>query len=112
MEAAVDGMYRRILADPTLTPFFKDMDMARLRRSQVAFMIMAMGGPHRYTGADLTRAHAGLVRSKGLSDRHFDAVARHLSDTLKELNVPATLIAEVMTLVGSTRAAVLGTAGG
>lgn len=110
VNAAVDKMYDKILKDPILKPFFEGVDMARQRRSQVAFMVMAFGGPHQYTGADLTKAHAKMVKEKGLSDVHFDAVATHLQDALTELNVPMSLITEVLNLVGTTRNAVLGRA--
>jgi hemoglobin len=108
VNATVDKMYEKILQDPVLQPFFAGLDMAQQRRSQVAFMVMAFGGPHHYTGADLTKAHAKMVKEKGLADKHFDAVAKHLKAALTDLNVPAGLINEVLTLVGTTRAAVLG----
>lgn len=106
--AAVNKMYDKILTDPILEPFFLGLNMANQRRSQMAFMVTAMGGPHNYTGQDMTRAHAKLVKDKGLSDVHFDAVVGHLKEALTELKVPASLIGEVLTLVGTTRDAVLG----
>jgi hemoglobin len=108
VNAAVDKMYEKVLKDPVLQPFFAGLDMARLRRSQASFMVMAFGGPHQYSGADLTKAHAKMAKEKGLSDVHFDAVAKHLKAALTDLNVPASLINEVLTLVGTTRGAVLG----
>jgi hemoglobin len=108
VQATVNLMYEKILGDPLLEPFFSDKDMAHLRRSQTAFMVMAFGGPHQYSGADLTKAHAGMVREKGLSDPHFNAVAGHLKAALQELGVPTVLIEEVLALVGTTRDAVLG----
>ena len=110
VNATVDKMYDKILTDPLLKPFFEGLDMARQRRSQAAFMVMAFGGPHLYTGADLAKAHAKLVKEKGLTDKHFDAVAGHLKAALTELNVPSGLIGEVLNLVGTTRNAVLGRA--
>jgi len=108
VNAAVEKMYEKILQDPLLQPFFAGLDMARQRRSQAAFMVMAFGGPHHYTGADLTRAHARMVKEKGLSDQHFDAVAGHLKSALTDLKAPPALISEVLALVGTTRRAVLG----
>jgi hemoglobin len=77
------------------------------RAKQKAFLTMAFGGPNDYTGKDMRQAHAKLVE-RGLDDSHFDAVAGHLSDTLKELEVPSELIDEVMKIAGSTREDVLG----
>jgi hemoglobin len=105
--ATVGMFYERIMADELLAPFFVDLDMDRQITKQIAFMTMAFGGPHAYTGKDLRAAHAGSV-ARGMTDEHFDAVAGHLHATLTTLAVPAELIAEVMAIVGSTRREVLG----
>ena len=73
----------------------------------VAFMAWAFGGPAEYKGRPLREAHAKLVH-RGLDDRHFDAVARHLDATLRELGVAEPLVAEVLGIVGGTRDEVLG----
>ena len=106
--AAVDIFYDKVLADERTRSFFTAIDMKAQIKKQRAFMTVAFGGPDEYKGRDLRAAHAGLVKDKGLSDVHFDAVATHLKDTLVELNVPAPLINEVLTIVGSTRDQVLG----
>ena len=106
VEAAVDLFYRKVLTDDLISHFFDDTDMNEQRAKQKAFLTMALGGPHEYTGKDLRTAHAPLVE-KGLDDSHFDAVAGHLQATLEELGVPAALIAEVMTVAASTRDDVL-----
>lgn len=74
---------------------------------QKAFLTMAFGGPNNYTGTDMRQAHAKFVKM-GLDDNHFDAVAGHLVDTLKELDVPQDLIAQVGVIAESTRNDVLG----
>ena len=104
--AAVGMFYERIMADASLNPFFADLDMDAQIDKQIAFMTMAFGGPHEYTGRDLRTAHARLIK-RGLDGGHFDAVAGHLQDTLEALSVPAPLVTEVMTLVGSTKQDVL-----
>jgi hemoglobin len=76
-------------------------------KKQVAFMTWAFGGPAEYRGRDLRAAHANLVRDRGLTDSHFDAVAEHLQATLVELGVAPELITEVLSIVGGTRNDVL-----
>lgn len=107
LDAAVQLFYDRVIADPILTPFFESVDLDKQRAKQKAFLAMVFGGPANYTGLDMRAAHAPLVE-RGLTDRHFDAVAAHLQDTLEQLNVPQDLIAEVMTIAGSVRDDVLG----
>jgi hemoglobin len=106
--AAVDLFYDKVMADPLTRPFFAGIDMPAQIKKQVAFMTIAFGGPHEYTGRDLKTAHAGLVKDRGLSDVHFDAVAGHLEATLVELGVEPGLIHEALTIVAGTRNQVLG----
>jgi hemoglobin len=107
VEAAVGIFYDKVLADALTAPFFKQLDMPAQVRKQIAFMTRAFGGPSQYMGRDLRTAHQGLV-ARGLSDKHFDAIAGHLQSTLKELDVADDLIAECMSLVSPLRDEVLG----
>ena len=105
--SAVTLFYERVLADPSLAPFFQHIDMDKQIQKQIAFMTMAFGGPSHYTGRDLTNAHVGLVR-RGLNDAHFESIKRHLADTLSSLEVAAPEVTEALHIVESTRDAVLG----
>ncbi|HEY4365248.1 MAG TPA: group 1 truncated hemoglobin [Bryobacteraceae bacterium] len=107
VEAAVDIFYRKVLTDDRISRFFDGVDMDQQAAKQKAFLTMAFGGPHNYTGADMRRGHAHLV-AKGLNDSHFDAVVELLGQTLTELNVPAPLISQVASIAESTRNDVLG----
>ena len=106
IEAAVVSFYEKVMADASLAPFFAHLDMGAQIKKQIAFMTMAFGGKTQYTGRDLRTAHAGLM-SRGLNDSHFDAVATHLNDTLKELGVDDVTTSEVLAIVGGTRRDVL-----
>lgn len=107
VNAAVDIFYRKVLSDDRINSFFDGVDMDRQAAKQKAFLTMAFGGPHNYTGKDMREGHAHLV-AKGLNDSHFDAVVENLGATLKELNVPDDLIAEAAAIAESTRNDVLG----
>jgi hemoglobin len=106
--AAVDLFYGKVLDDEVTRPFFEGLDMSRQISKQVAFMTWAFGGPSEFRGRDLRTAHAGLVKDRGLADVHFDAVARHLEETLRELGIADELIREALAIVASTRTEVLG----
>lgn len=107
VNAAVDLFYRKVLKDDRIKHFFDGTDMAKQAAKQKAFLTMAFGGPHNYTGEDMRKGHAHLV-TKGLNDSHFDAVMENLGATLTELNVPANLIAQAAAIAESTRKDVLG----
>lgn len=106
VRATVVKLYEKILEDDLLSPFFGDIDIPRLRNSQTAFVMMAFGGPNNYNGEGLRKAHQPLV-DRGLSDEHFDAVAGHLADGMRELGVSNELIAEAIAVVETTRDDVL-----
>ena len=106
VDAAVDIFYRKVLSDSRINSFFEGVDMDRQVARQKAFLIMAFGGPHNYTGADLRRGHQHLV-ARGLNDSHFDAVVELLGESLAELGVALALIAQVAAIAESTRNDVL-----
>ena len=107
VNAAVDIFYRKVLNDDRINRFFETVDMEKQAAKQKAFLTMAFGGPHNYTGLDMRRGHARLVE-QGLNDSHFDAVVEDLGGTLKELGVADNLISQVAAIAESTRNDVLG----
>jgi len=98
--AAVEQFYERVLADPALAPYFTDVDMAKLKSHQRAFIAAAIGGPELYTGRDMKAAHARF----GIKPEHFDLVVGHLVDTLSALGVPAGTIGAIGAKLGPLKA--------
>ena len=106
VDAGVDNFYRRVLSDSRVSHFFEGVDMDAQRAKQKAFLTMAFGGPHNYTGKDMRTGHARLV-AMGLNDSHVDAIIELLGATLKDLGVADELIAKVAAIAESTRNDVL-----
>jgi hemoglobin len=107
VDAAVDIFYRKVLGDDRINHFFDGVDMEKQAAKQKAFLTMAFGGPHNYTGLDMRRGHAHLVE-QGLNDSHVDAVIENLGATLRELGVAENLIGQVAAIAESVRGDVLG----
>jgi hemoglobin len=101
--AAVEGFYARLLADPVLSGFFPGGVAPRHRAYLVTILGEALGGPERYRGPDLARAHRGL----GITDADFDRTAGHLAATLGSLGVPGHLAGQIMGIVAGLRSAVV-----
>lgn len=95
---------KKVLADESISHFFSDVDMKKQIAKQKMFLTYAFGGMKNYTGKNMRDAHKHL----DLTEAHFQAVAGHLKSTLEELNVPADLQGEVMTIAASTHDDVLG----
>ncbi|OYP28218.1 group I truncated hemoglobin [Rhodopirellula sp. MGV] len=79
----VQLMYERVLADPELAPFFEGASMERLRQMQYHFLASAFDGPAEYSGAELTKIHAG----RGINAKHFAKFCGHFADVLDDREV-------------------------
>jgi len=101
--AAVEGLYGRILADPVLSRFFPRGVASKHHAYVVTVLGEAIGGPERYRGPDLAKAHRGL----GITDADFDRTAGHLAATLDSLGVPGHLVDHIVGIVAGLRPAVV-----
>lgn len=79
----VYDFYRRVFADPELSPFFKEISQERLQTMQREFFSAALDGPIRYTGRPLYEAHAEL----GIELRHLSRFLDHLMETLADRQI-------------------------
>jgi hemoglobin len=104
--AAIEAFYRRVLADDTLSPFFKSTNMPHLRNRQSMFISMLLGGQIVYTGKDIAAAHA-RAREQGLNDGHFDNFLIHFREALHEVGVQADKVEKVVKLLEGKRSAVV-----
>ena len=92
VNAAVDIFYDKVLADPSLKPFFESVEMGGQSRKQKAFFTTLFKGDTAGADAYMRKAHTGME----ISDAQFGAVAGHLNSTLEQLNVPAHLVEQIM----------------
>lgn len=78
VEKVVTEFYKRVMADSTLNHFFANTDMAKQHAQQVAFFAQIFDGPKVYNGRSMDKTHTGM----NLQPQHFDAVSKHLRDSL------------------------------
>ena len=83
IKALIDQLYKRVLSDDELAPFFKDSEVDRVIKMQYEFFAAALGGPVEYTGVELGRSHYG----RGITRHHFAKYVNHLIDTLSDLDI-------------------------
>ena len=101
VDLAVEKFYEKVLADERVQHFFAHTNMQKQKQHQKDFMTYAFGGSQHSHGRTMREAHKELVAEMGLTDSHFDAIAEDLVATLVEMEVPQTLIDEVVQIVGS-----------
>ena len=97
--SVVDVFYRNVLADPQLSGYFADSDLARLKRHQVQLVSQVMGGPVSYDGPALADAHKG----RGITTDDFGKVVVHLVAALEAHDVPEDITGRVVTALGATQ---------
>jgi hemoglobin len=108
VRATIVKMYEKILSDERVSVFFANTDADKLRRMNNSFANMAFGNPSAHSAISLCAAHAPLVQKMGMNDTHFDIVAGHLADAMRELGMEEALIQEGQAAIESVRDAVMG----
>ncbi|MEV4418584.1 group 1 truncated hemoglobin [Patulibacter sp. NPDC049589] len=104
VDAAVERFYELVWADPTLAPYFENIDRQQLKRHQRQFLTVTLrGSGSEYVGRAMDRAHAGL----GITDAAFDAVVGHLVTTLQELGVDGDSITAIGSALAPLRSAIV-----
>ena len=100
VDAVVEELYRRLLADPELLSYFEGRDMSRLQAHQRALVTVALGGTsEEYNGRMMHPAHAGLA----ITDEAFDRVLGHLAAVLAGAGVPAVTTAKILAILQPLR---------
>lgn len=94
VDAAVGIFYAKILADESISHFFKYVDMKTLMEKQKNFLSYVFGGPSEYTGKNMRSAHQEMT----ITEDNFNTVAIYLKETLEELKVDEATVNEVMAI--------------
>jgi hemoglobin len=81
--AVVDDFTVRVMKDDRINGKFGKSDDARLRRMLVEQICEATGGPCKYAGRDMKKAHAGM----GVTSGEFDALVEDLVASLDHFKV-------------------------
>ncbi|MGH3561024.1 MAG: group I truncated hemoglobin [Mycobacterium sp.] len=95
LTVVADDFYKRVLADTRLVGYFRNGDIARLKRKQAAFLGAALGGPKPYTGLSMADAHRG----RNIGQLQFDLVVGHLTDALTACGVPKPTVAAIIAVI-------------
>lgn len=105
VRAVVKDFVTAAAPDPKVN-FFRDgkfkLDaegVKQLEQYLVEMVSQTTGGPLKYTGRSMKKAHEGMK----ITDAEFDALAGHLVAVLKKYNVPKAETDELLAIVASTR---------
>jgi hemoglobin len=94
--AVVEEFVNRTTTDPRIKQRFFNTDAVQLKKFLVEFVASASGGGVKYTGRDMTSAHAGM----DLVDEEFGALVENLVAALNKFNVPEREKGELLGALG------------
>ena len=96
LDAVVGDFAGRVLGDARINKKFAKSDPNRLVKNLTDFLCSATGGPCKYTGNDMKKAHKNM----GVTAGEFNALVEDLVATLDKFNVPAKEKGEVLAALG------------
>lgn len=105
LRVAVNKFYDKQMNDERLRHFFDGVDVEVIKWHQFNLMSIAFTAiPNNFNVHDLLLNRHERLFDAGLSEVHFDVVAGHFEETLKEMNVDRELIDEALEVVKPLRA--------
>ncbi len=94
VDASIETLFRHLLKDDELTPFFDGLEMMIFQAKMVEYFTSVLGGRDKYTG-DIQEEFRPLA-GQGLSDPHFDKMVACLQTALNELEIDGALATAVV----------------
>ena len=82
----MDDFMLRLLADPRMNPFFKDVDQAHVKAQLVAQFCEVAGGPCKLNGPDMKKVHSGFDINKA----NFNALVEVLQQSMDAQGIAFT----------------------
>lgn len=95
IDAAIELMYGKVMADEELAPFFEGVDMVRMQGHTVEYMIKAFGGPDEYFN-DALKPFFEQLAANGFSGPHFNKVGDHFAASMAVLEIDPAAIDDAM----------------
>ncbi|WP_447556326.1 group I truncated hemoglobin [Vreelandella sp. EE22] len=84
IDAVVESFLYRVADDPELVGFFANTNIDYLASSLASQFCDVSGGPCRYEGPPMERAHQNM----GITDAHFNRLVEHLDAAMQAQQVP------------------------
>lgn len=107
--AVVDEFLKNVVGDDRINKFFADTvkdpkQVARLRQNLIDQICEASGGPCKYKGKKMEKAHKGM----NISDADFGALVEDLVKALDKFNVPAKEKGELLGALAAMKGDIVG----
>ena len=107
ISAVVHDFGQKLFTDPQVGPFFKGMGTDTRNsfiQKNINLVCNVTGGPCKIISRPAITVHTGL----NITESDFDVVFNHLVDTLDAFEVPAKEKEELLAIIGTLRADIVG----
>ena len=107
ISAVVHDFGQKLFTDPQVGPFFKGMGTDTRNsfiQKNINLVCNVTGGPCKIISRPAITVHTGL----NITESDFDVVFNHLVDTLNAFEVPAKEKEELLAIIGTLRADIVG----
>lgn len=84
MTILVDKFVTRLLADKRIADYFATTNVPKLKQQLAIQFCQELGGPCKYTGLDMAKAHSDM----GVTKSAFNALAEDLVSAMNDQNIP------------------------
>jgi hemoglobin len=102
--AVVEQSVDRHASDPITRRSFEGINLNALKKSIVSQVCNATGGPCKYEGASMIKAHQGLA----ITPLEFDTAVGHIGETLDQLHVGAREKKEFLQMLAPMKSDIVG----
>lgn len=99
----VHAFYDKVVASPSLDPYFGGVEMAALIEHQTRFLCKVLGGPDNVTGLAMGKAH----QPHAITAEAFVEVTGLLKEVLEEAHVDPADVTLILGVVASVRSDVV-----
>jgi hemoglobin len=103
ISAVIDDFVARVAADARINGKFAKSDIERVKFHLKEQVCAVTGGPCKYTGNSMTKAHHNMKVTEG----EFNALVEDLVATLDKFNVPAKEKGEVLAALGPLKSQIV-----
>ncbi|PYS91143.1 MAG: group 1 truncated hemoglobin [Acidobacteria bacterium] len=103
IKAVIDDFAGRVLADDRINKKFAKTDATRLKFFLVQQVCAVTGGPCKYTGNSMPKAHKKMKVTAG----EFDALVGDLVASLDHFNVPAAEKTDLLNILGPLKSQIV-----
>lgn len=98
----VEELYKRVLRDEELLPFFTGVNVQRLKQHQAKFLTLVFSEKVK-TDKRYVESVRVIHAHMAVNEKHFERVCLHLVGALKELKVKPELIRDIATALAPFR---------